>query len=176
MSKTEGTSARSGGRFEQRIAAVAEFRRQFGRLPTKYSDDTAERALALFLQRIRQAERGKSRDIILTDERRGLLDTRLPGWRGRGVRRTREQLIEELTRFVRQHGRYPRSTPGSGEEHLAKFLQRIRTSQDLPEDCTRLLDAQLPDWRNDRGRREQNARVDGKGRQQGGSAPLSSPG
>lgn len=141
-------------RFEQTVAACARFAAEHGRLPTRHTPNAEDRSLGLFLQRIRQAERGTTKDIILTTDRLALLDELLPGWRGRGARRDVDEQIREIAAFVKGHKQYPhnRAVIDEAEPRLYRILNHLRRAADgkgnvrLTPERRALLDSLLPDW------------------------------
>lgn len=141
-------------RFELTVAACARFAAEHGRLPTRHTPNAEDRSLGLFLQRIRQAERGSTKDIILTTDRLALLDELLPGWRGRGARRDVDEQIREIAAFVERHKQYPhnRAVIDEAEPRLYRILNHLRRAADgkgnvrLTPERRALLDSLLPDW------------------------------
>lgn len=142
-------------RFRARVDQIVAFRRRHGRFPTRYAkNDTDERSLAYFLQRIRQSDRGKTTDVPLSPERIAMLNDVLPGWRGRGAHYSMDQNIARLGAFVDERGHLPRHQPEDETERaLSIFAARARaiaagrargafTATQL-----QLLDDTAPGWR-----------------------------
>lgn len=166
MDVARGRLASSGGtgyvvgmsttddRFELTVAECARYVARHGKMPTRHTPDADDRSLGLFLQRIRQADRGTTKDIVLTPERIAVLDEVLPGWRGRGARRDVDEQIREIAAFVKRHKQYPhnRAVIDEAEPRLYRILNHLRRAAEgkgnvaLTPERRQLLDTLIPDW------------------------------
>lgn len=124
--------------WERQMEDVASFKAANGFFPRSSSSDRDEQLLGYWLVEQRRN---------VTPARAAMFDARIPGWReSRNLPLLWQNSLEDLVRFVTEHGHNPRQTgKATGEKRLAFWLkdQRILATPERSD----VLDKALPKWR-----------------------------
>ncbi len=148
-------SLRQDARWKERADELGRFTRDHGRWPRWSADDAAERSLALWRQNQRNRTLA-SEQITHKSDRTAYLDEVAPGWNaGRRSLTPWRERADELGRFTRDHGRWPRRyTDDAAEQSLAHWRQNQRVRMESPSvdgfDRRAYLDKVAPGWRASR--------------------------
>jgi hypothetical protein len=138
--------------WEQRLDAVVRFTQAHGRLPRTGTRNRDEAKHGDWLDRQRA-------DELLTEHRRTLLTSNLPGWDTVPARADRQvvrlrsfeqrwgERLVEVTAFVESNGRLPAASRGIGERCLYEWLLKQRHAATLSEERRMRLDQNIPGWR-----------------------------
>ncbi len=147
------TNQRSPAPWKERADELGRFTRDYGRWPQQHAVDPTERSLAVWRQ-IQRKRALASEQITHESDRHAYLDQVAPGWSDSQMSAARwTARADELARFTRDHGRWPREdTPDLAERSLALWRQnqrnRVQGGRSTPSATDRraYLDEVAPGW------------------------------
>ncbi len=147
------TNQRSPAPWKARADELGRFTRDYGRWPQQHAVDPTERSLAVWRQ-IQRKRALASEQITHESDRHAYLDQVAPGWSDSQMSAARwTARADELARFTRDHGRWPREdTPDLAERSLALWRQnqrnRVQGGRSTPSATDRraYLDEVAPGW------------------------------
>lgn len=123
--------------WDESLSTAVSFVTTNGRLPST-KQDGSERVLASWI--LNQRKRA-------SQDRRRILDEKLPGWRGGVAERNWEESLARTAAYVASHGKNPAQTNPDPEVSRLAFWLRDQRMRDIAPERRAALDAAVPGWR-----------------------------